>query len=87
MQEAREYSSFQCQNKKYTNRTKSWKFQEEYFNLSTKQLGTKVYKSKIPSATAVKDAHRNSTNVADSNPKSKVTLAYKELVNELLEEK
>ncbi len=72
---------------RYTNRTKSWKFQEEYFNLSTKQLGTKVYKSKIPSATAVKDAHRNSTNVADSNPKSKVTLAYKELVNELLEEK
>lgn len=72
---------------KYTNRTKSWKNQETSLNVTAERLGTKVYKAKIPNATAVKDAHREQSNIAHEFPKSKVTIAYRELVNELLEEK
>lgn len=72
----------------YTPRTINWRAQQEYFeNICKQQLHSKVYKAKIPRGTAVKDAHRNDTNVALVNPKSKVTIAYKELVKEILEEK
>lgn len=71
----------------YTPRTNAWRAQEQYLEtICSSEVPTKIYKSRIPRGTVVKDAHQKSQNIAEFGSKTKVSLAYQNLVDEILQE-
>lgn len=69
---------------KYNNRTTLNRNIAEYLESVAKQLGTRLYKSTIREAVAVREAQTKKTDIFSYAPRSKVAEDYKEFINEFV---